>query len=291
MAIRSRESAGTQPPAHDRAPRVPRTGTAVPREAGSLAKGIRILGCFDPQHTTLRVSEVARLVGTDKGTASRLLRQLAAAGLVEDTGDGYRLGWRIGEMGALRQAAVQPGSSILATLAALSGRTASTVQFVVYNRELHRPVITFAVEGPRRLRVASEVGAVVPIHATAAGLAIGAVLDDEELQEAMQVCDWKAYTNQTMTDPASFCAALAETRERGYAIVKGAFFEEQHTIAGAIRVDSEAYGAVAALLVPGAASMPAQQEEIGREVTAAAQIIEAEMRGIGGARQVPLSDT
>ncbi len=201
------------------------------------------------------VSEVARLVQIDKGTTSRLLRQLADAGLLEAGDDGYRLGWRIGELGALWQSSVSMDSAIGATVATMAREFSATVQYATYNRMLHKPVITYAVEGPRRLKVASAVGEIVPVHVTAVGYAIASVLDNEELHDCIGSCEWERYIGNDEIDATTFANRLEEVRRKGWAVVEGQFFSEQCSIAApVVDVGGCVHGALAVLLVPGANS-------------------------------------
>lgn len=242
---------------------MPRRTKRLP--ASTLSKGIAVLECFGADRPVLGVSEAARLLQTDKGTASRLLRQLADAGLLEAGDGGYRLGWRIGELGAIWQHSFPLESAMPATVVALSRELAATVQYAAYNETLHKPVITFAVEGPRRLKVASEVGAVVPVHVTAVGYAIASVLDDEELQACLASCDWSPYAADTPIDARILAARLAEVRTRRWAVVEGEFFPEQCSIAApVVDVGGVVHGALAVLLVPGSDSV--EKERIGQAV-------------------------
>lgn len=213
----------------------------------------------------LGVSEAARLLEIDKGTISRLLRQLADAGLLEAGDGGYRLGWRIGELGAIWQSSIPMEPVMPATVAALSREFTATVQYAAYNPTLRKPVITFAVEGPRRLKVASEVGAVVPVHVTAVGYAIASVLDDEELHACLATCEWDRYAADTEIDAGIFAARLDEVRKKGWAVVERQFFSEQSSIAApVVDVGGVVHGALAVLLVPGASSK--EKERIGQAV-------------------------
>lgn len=253
------------------------------RAASTLGKGIAILECFNPKRSVLGVSEIARLIGTDKGTASRLLHQLADAGLLELGDAGYRLGWRIGELSALRQSLIRTEPAMPAAVTALARDLAATVQYAAYNRELHKPVITFAVEGPPRLKVASEVGAVVPIHATAVGRAIASALARAELDECLAACDWRRYSAETTVHRAAFMARLEEVREKGWAVVEREFFPEQCAVAAAVlNAEGEVDGALAVLLVP-ADACGAEQENVGRTVLEMARRLGGEVPRYPGA--------
>jgi DNA-binding IclR family transcriptional regulator len=139
------------------------------------------------------------------------------------------------------------------------------VQYAAYNSTLHKPVITFAVEGPRRLKVASEVGAVVPVHVTAVGYAIASVLDDEELHACLAACDWDRYAADNEIDAGIFADKLDEVRGKGWAVVERQFFPEQCSIAApVVDIGGAVHGALAVLLMPGSSSK--EKKRIGQAV-------------------------
>ena len=77
---------------------MPRTATGE----SSIARAVRIFAAFTPDDTSLQVSEIARRAGLHVATASRLVAELAAHGLLERGPDRQvRLGVRMWEL-ALR---------------------------------------------------------------------------------------------------------------------------------------------------------------------------------------------
>ena len=65
----------------------------------SVTKALRLLDVFRSDGPVLGVSELARQAGVAKSTAFRLLALLEDAELVERDGRGYRLSWRLFELG------------------------------------------------------------------------------------------------------------------------------------------------------------------------------------------------
>ena len=241
------------------------------RVSGSLEKGLRILSCFDTAVPMLRVTDVAKLVGIDKGTTSRLLNQLAEAGFVEKGDEGYRLGPRMGALGAVRGRSIDPGAQILMAVSDLASSTLSTAQFAVYNRHLNQVTIACAAESARRVRVAADLGALIPIHATAAGRAILSALPADEVVEQLRSYPCASFTPTTLTDPAALAKVVETARERGYAVVRREYFPEQHSIGAAVRVQGLIYGALAILLVPGEVTSERDEAALGNQVSRAAQ--------------------
>src|SRR3954471_20962902 len=77
--------------------RVPRTATGE----SSLARAVRIIAAFTPDDLSLRVSEIARRTDLHVATASRLIAELTAHGLLERGPDReVRVGVRLWELAA-----------------------------------------------------------------------------------------------------------------------------------------------------------------------------------------------
>src|SRR5918911_1029292 len=72
------------------------TEPATRRPVGSVARALAILDALAASERGLGVGEVARHIGVNPSTASRLLATLQDAGMVERSGGGpYRLGLKL----------------------------------------------------------------------------------------------------------------------------------------------------------------------------------------------------
>ncbi|KGE11378.1 hypothetical protein LA03_04760, partial [Burkholderia gladioli] len=89
------------------------------------------------------------------------------------------------------------------------------VQMAVLDRA---EVVYLAREDPSRaVRLVSDIGSRLPAHSSALGKALLASLDDETVQMIMPA-RLRALTEHSLTRRADLLAALAEVRERAYAI-------------------------------------------------------------------------
>jgi DNA-binding IclR family transcriptional regulator len=172
---------------------------------GSVARAIALLDAVaESDSGGARVGQLARRIGVNPSTASRLLSTLEAGGLVERTPEGpYRLGLKLvalsdrvlGQLDVRDRA--RPWLTWLveetgetATLSVPGGGEAITVDFV---------------PSPSSVVSLARLGRPSVAHATAAGkvmLAFGRVAMPSDLL---------AFTERTITDPG----ALAEELERG----------------------------------------------------------------------------
>ncbi len=187
----------------------------APRQSvGSVARALALLDALAASDSGLRVNELARRIGVNASTASRLLATLEQARIVErEHGGPYRLGLRLVELSDrvlaqldVRQLA-RPWLSWLvretgetATLSVPGESEAITVDFVPS---------AFSVASMARLGRPS-----IP-HATAAGKVMLAFGDRDELGEGGEAL--VAYTVRTVTDREALARELEAVRDAGIA--------------------------------------------------------------------------
>jgi DNA-binding IclR family transcriptional regulator len=196
-------------------PVVPRTATGE----SSIARAVRIFAAFTPDDTSLQVSEIARRTGLHVATASRLVAELAAHGLLERGPDReVRIGVRMWELASrasptlsLRDAAMPYLEDVHAVVghhAQLGVLDGDDVLFVE-RLSARDAVINYS-------RIAGR----LPLHISSSGhvlLAYG----PPELRERVLGRALERYTDATVTDPERLRATLGETRRRGYALLPG----------------------------------------------------------------------
>ena len=196
---------------------MPPARASSPRRAvGSVARALAIIDALAESDHGLGVNELARRIGVNPSTASRLLATLQQAGIVERSAGGpYRLGLRLLALSdrVLAQLDVRerarPWLSWLveqtgetATLSVPGGAEAITVDFVPSSST----VVSMA-----------RVGRPSVPHATAAGKVMLAFGPSSEL-EGPQLT---AYTERTITDRATLSRQLEQVREEGIAEAVG----------------------------------------------------------------------
>lgn len=184
---------------------------AAPKgEVKTLAKGLQILDLL-LEHGELRTSEASRLLGIDKGGASRLLQTLVQAGYAEPA-EGRR--FRLGRKFADRRPPVRPQRSLrerarplLAHLSQVTGETAHLAIFADEN-----VLYLDAVDTPMPLRVDRPAGTLAPIYCTALGKVLLA------LTNAPLPKDMKPQTPRTTVEPELFMAQLQQIAAQRYAL-------------------------------------------------------------------------
>jgi IclR family acetate operon transcriptional repressor len=186
------------------------------RHVGSVLRALALLEELRDSERSLGVNELARRIGVNASTASRLLATLESAGMVQrDEGGPFRLGLalltladrvlsRLDLQGLARPILVELMQSTgeTATLSLPGEREAITVDSV-----------------PSRASVVSRarLGRPSPPHASAVGKVMLAFGGGPLPREA----DLVALTDRTITDRATLAAEVACVRRQGYGTVRG----------------------------------------------------------------------
>jgi DNA-binding IclR family transcriptional regulator len=98
----------------------------------------------------------------------------------------------------------------------LAGAASETVFLAVINND--EVVYVYKEEGPRPIRMVSQVGSRRPLHSTALGKAYISALPFEAQRSLIERLDLRRFMPNTITNPAAFDEEIALTRERGYAV-------------------------------------------------------------------------
>lgn len=172
-----------------------------------------VLGAFSRARPVMTLTQVAGSSGLPIATAHRLLRELTAYGAVERTPDGrYQIGVRLWEIGSLA-----PRHGGLRRIAGpvvreLRDTTSETVQLAVPTDG--GALVVERLTGARRATDVTEIGAVLPWHATAVGkILLG--FGPQEVLEGVAGRRLRGFTASTITDGRRLRAERATVlRER-----------------------------------------------------------------------------
>jgi DNA-binding IclR family transcriptional regulator len=192
------------------------TRTAGSRPVASVARALTLLEELRDSEASLGVNELARRIGVNASTASRLLSTLESAGMVQREGQGpYRLGLALVTLAdrVISRLDVQSlARPILVELEESTGETATL------SLPGEREAITVD-SVPSRSSVVSmaRLGRPSISHATAVGKVMLAFGGGRLPRER----DLVALTDGTITDRARLAAEVAKVREHGYGTVFG----------------------------------------------------------------------
>jgi len=213
-----------------------------------LSRAVRIFEAFTPDETVLSVSEVARRAGLHPATASRLIAELTAHGLLaRDEGRRVRVGVRMWELAlrasptlSLREAAMpfmEDAHAVLGQHVQLGVLDGDQVLFV---ERLSAPgaVINY-----------TKIAGRLPLHVSSSGLVLLAH-GPLDLRERILAGPLPRYTPHTIGTPSALRGALAEVRRQGYACLPGHVHEDALGIAVPVRDGRSAVVAALAAIVP-----------------------------------------
>ena len=260
--------------------------TAAPTPAtsealSSVEKALDLLQALHDAAGPLGPSALARALGLPKSTAHRLLAPLVRRGLVERDAEGtYRPGFALVSLGL---GVLRSDPLVAAARPALEAeaRALGETVFVTAARAGRIAVLEKA-EGAGFLRAAPQVGATVPVHATAVGK-LQLAFDPDSV--SLPVGAWPRFTPRTPTSRRALEREVARARKRGWAENREEWMPGLVVLAAPV----VAAGRMQATLALAALSVrlpAAKTERVARKLVAAAAKIGARLEGSAG-REAP----
>lgn len=198
------------------------------RSMSTVRRAMAVLGVLGDAATDLGTNEIARRVGTNASTISRLLATLAEDGFVQRSPDSgrYRLGFRLVQLGDAALARVDLRELARPLLLELKERSGETATLSVPG-ERGTTTVDF-VQSSSSVRSVAEMGRPSVPHATAVGkvyLAHGGTTPPGPLTR---------YTDATITERAQLRRELELVRARGWAASLGEREVDLNTIAAPV---------------------------------------------------------
>lgn len=232
----------------------------------SFAKGLSVLAWVQ-DHDGLRADEIATALDLPTSSVYRYLRALREAEFVAEDSGRYRPGPRAA---ARTSAAIEPGPAALAApflthLVEVTGETA----VLTVRHGLHA-VCVRQVESRHQIRLAFELGQLLPLYA-GAGQRVLLAFAPEEVQRAILQDTPHPYTPDTPTR-AELARALPQIRRDGVALSRAEIVPGSVAIAVPVLVGRYAVAGIC-LAGPRNRCGPDWQRIARRELTAAAASI------------------
>src|SRR4051812_2470414 len=201
----------------------------------SVDRAARILRALAAGSGRLGVSELSDRLGLAKGTVHGLLRTLHDHGLVEQDADSdkYQLGPQLLQLSNRYLDLNELRARSLAWSELLATRTDEAVRVGVPHG--NGVLVVHHVFRPDASLQILEVGAVLPMHATALGKAVLAYLADTEREDVL-AAGLPKLTGRTISTKAALGRELDGVRERGYAV------EREEAVLGEVGVAAPIFG-------------------------------------------------
>jgi IclR family pca regulon transcriptional regulator len=189
---------------------------AGPDFVEALARGLDVLACFDADHRSMSLTEVATAAGLARPTARRLLLTLEELGFVRSSGGTFALTPKVLTLGMAYVGSLglwDIARPHLEALVAVTGESSSMAQLdgsdIVYVARVSVPKII-------ALRV--EVGTRFPAAQTSQGKVLLAALSPDELDAALAVPSRSGLPPYIGHNPEQLRRELIQVRARGWAL-------------------------------------------------------------------------
>jgi len=241
----------------------------------SLGKAVTILHAL--AGGPVSASAVARETGIPRATAARTLWTLADAGLVEETDEGWVLGYELVRLGR----AADPDARLIRLarplVAELRDTSGESALIAVPRRETAFEIV-LQVDGPHLVGVTSWVGRSVPLYASAPGKLLLAELDENGLAAWLAATPLTRLTRRTLATPKRLRAELVTVRRDGVAELVDELEDGLTSLAGAVHDSDGTLVAMVGISGPTARLGSARRSALRSEIRSAADRIELLLR-------------
>lgn len=183
----------------------------------SFVRGLAVIRCFDGDHPTLTLAQVAERTGLARATARRFLHTLVSMDYASTDGTEFRLTSRVLELGHSYLSSLSLPDIAQPRLEDLSRRIGESSSMSVL--EGSDVVYVSRVPVRRIMAVSITIGTRFPATATSMGRVLLADLPAHELDAILDAGDLPAPTPRTCTSPDQLRAELQSVREQGFALV------------------------------------------------------------------------
>jgi IclR family pca regulon transcriptional regulator len=227
----------------------------------SLERGLAVLQVFSSEQTDLTLSDVARLSGTTRATARRILLTLEELGHVHSDGRRFALTPRVLALGWAYLSALNLPATALPLMRRLAETTGESCSLATIDGD--EVVYVARVPAQRIMTISLGVGSRLPAYATSMGRVLLASLPDEEMEALLAAHELEPLTSETVTDRSRLAEELATVRGQGWAIVDGELELGLRSAAAPVR---DAGGRVVAALNTSVAAARVSREQIETEL-------------------------
>lgn len=213
-----------------------------------LERTVRILEVFDADNVAVSVTTIAERAELPLSTASRLVDELVSHGLLHrDAHRRVRIGVRLWELASRASPTRGLRDAAMPFLEDVHAVVGHHVQLGV--RQDDEVLFVERLSSPGAVINYTRIAGRLPLHASSSGLVLLAH-SRPELQARIAERRLAAYTEETITDPATLRTVLAEIRHTGAAVCPGFIHPDALGIAVPVRDASEAVVAALAVIVP-----------------------------------------
>lgn len=182
----------------------------------TFARGLEVIKSFDTDSSSMTLTELAKKTGLSRASARRFLLTLQKLGYVTSQDKQFRLTAKILDLGYSYLSSLNLTDVITPFIERVSHELNESCSATV----LDGTEVVYIARIPRRglIPISLQIGARLPAYVTSPGRVLLAALPDDQLQEFLNVVDFKQHTSRTII-PDKLRAELERVRKQGYAIV------------------------------------------------------------------------
>jgi DNA-binding IclR family transcriptional regulator len=246
------------------------------RPVGSVTRALALLEVLAASDTGLGVSELARRIGVNASTASRLLGTLEHEGFVErEPGGPYRLGLKLLALADRVLARLDVRALARGQLERLVAATGETATLSVPGE--HAAITIDFVPSESTVASVARLGRPSIAHATAAGKVMLAFTGEGDAGGELD-----AYTESTITDPDELARQVRAARQQGFAEAVGEREPDLNALAAPVLGRAGELVAILGLQGPASRLSAARRRAIRPPLLDAAAALSRSIGGSGG---------
>jgi DNA-binding IclR family transcriptional regulator len=184
----------------------------------TVDKTMKLLSYFSPAMPEIGLSELARMASLDKAATRRFLVSLAKHGFIEQNPHSklYRLGSAFLRFARIREASFPLASIIQPILEELAANLGETAHASIAADSM---LVSIGIAEPHRAtRVHVDPSEMLPLHATASGIAYLSFAPKGAFENYIGRGKLVALTPNTIVSPKKLQKQIAAARENGFAL-------------------------------------------------------------------------
>ena len=183
----------------------------------SLDRGMLALKLLT-EKGALSVTELAKEMGVDKSTVSRVLETLRKHDMVqlEKNSRKYHLGFRLMYLGERMASSIEIIDIARPVLMEVSRYLGQSVHLCAYNKASVYVIDQIVSSLPYTM--SARIGMIEPLHSSSVGKCILAYRTEQRREEILEDYEMTPYTERTITDKDALREELERIRQRGYSL-------------------------------------------------------------------------
>ena len=182
-----------------------------------LVKGLAVIECFDEEHASLSITDVANRTGLERATARRCLLTLTHLGYASYDGKFFRLTPRVLNLGHSYLAATPLPRLLQPFLDELSAQISESSSAAVLDGT---EILYIARASHRRvMSINLGAGARLPAYCTSMGRILLAALPPDKARSIIESSERIAFTEKTKAEVNTLLTELAVVAAQGFAVI------------------------------------------------------------------------